>query len=457
MFGPPFRDPFGGMGMNGSNGFGNPMMPPRRRQADGGRAPLGGGQGVNMPGGFPGAGGRVRAGLEGMMGGRATPGGFAGAGGRVPAGLEGLMGGRATPGGFPGARGQVPAGLGGMMGGLGQGGHDPRGGFAPPRAPRGGGQGVGRVFDPTRAQRGQPNREAHPQGRRPGIPRQGGAKYEKIKALTPGGMSESVTIVRSRYDGKLYVEKRVRTDGQHRKRTAAEIQALKAVKGHPNLNRLIEYEVKANGLCSIFLEYCDGGSLDKRIATMASQGGHFSEASVWHVLHSVSKALAYMHSGVKDERDQPPRDWNTIAHLDLKPQNIFISSEGQVNGQNRVVVADFGCAVTFADLERGREDERRQPCGTPGWYPPEGMAGNGYGVKTDIWMLGGTIQVLCLLIQAPHRPALASPTPCGRRYGAALQHMVKQLTDGRLERRPSARNIVSAAARGLGGDMRGRR
>ncbi|KAF2168403.1 hypothetical protein M409DRAFT_21154 [Zasmidium cellare ATCC 36951] len=416
MFGPPFggMGGFGGPGMIDFDEVGVPRMRRRRQAANG----------------FPQTLMEVREPDLGMPG----------------------MG---MPGVHPYPMGQGPFGLPPILGASPQGMQFPFG--IPPRyqMPQAGSPGIGQVFDPSRAERKQAGRGEQAPGRRHQIPGQPRAKYEKIKSLIPGGMSESISLIRSKDDGRLYIEKQVRTDGIYRKRTEAEVQTLKAVRGHPNLNKLVEYEVKANGICSIILEYCDGGALDARIAEIESHGHHFSEAGVWHVLLSVAKALPFMHTGVKDvERDQPDPDWDTIAHLDLKPQNIFLSSDRMENGQRRIVLADFGCAVTFSDIQNGGERERGQPCGTPGWYPPEGIAKKGYGTKTDIWMLGGTIQAICLLIKAPHRPALASPKPCGNRYSSALQSMVRDLTDDRLDKRPSARKVAGAAAHGLGVNLK---
>lgn len=249
MFGPPF----GGMGgfnaveMGDFDCTGFPVMPPRRRPAGGGpqpilelRAPD-----FHMP--------MINPGFQPFPMGAA------------PIGFPGLMGGSML--GLPDLAGFQPRQ------------HMPRA-----EAPR-----AGRVFDPSRAERRRPKGEKQAQGQRVRGPSR--AKYEKIKALTPGGMSESISIIRNRDNGMLYIEKKVRTDGPCLKRAQAEVQALKAVRGHPNLNKFIEYEVKANGTCSIILEYCDGGALDERIAELKSRARHFDEAGIWHILYSVAKAL----------------------------------------------------------------------------------------------------------------------------------------------------------------------
>lgn len=327
---------------------------------------------------------------------------------------------------------------------------DPRDALPRQRMPPEGDSGVGQLFDPSRVERNQRGHDPQQPGQHPRGRGQPPAKYEKVKSLTPGGMSEAITIIRSRQDGKLYVEKKVRTDGHRRKRTHAELEALKACRGHPNLNKLIEYEVKSDGLCSIILEYCDGGSVDQRITELAAKGQHFAEVSVWHFLSSVAKALAFLHTGVRDiKKDRPDPKWNTIAHLDLKPQNIFLSSDNRENGQRRVILADFGCAVTYTDIQKRRENEKVQPCGTPAWYPPEGIAEDGYGTKTDIWMLGATIHVICLLLRSPHRPDLASRMPCSNRYGSAMQEIVQDMTSNDFLQRPSARELALAAAKGM--------
>merc|ERR1712130_962098 len=64
-------------------------------------------------------------------------------------------------------------------------------------------------------------------------------------------------------------------------------------------------------------EFCNGGSLGMQIKQKKDLGEHFSEAELAKVLVDVMSGLKYMHS-------------KQLAHLDIKPDNIFISREREV-------------------------------------------------------------------------------------------------------------------------------
>ncbi|KAF7188052.1 Calcium/calmodulin-dependent protein kinase type 1 [Pseudocercospora fuligena] len=285
--------------------------------------------------------------------------------------------------------------------------------------------------------------------------------YDKVKTLTHGGMSTAIHLVKSKRDGKLYIEKRIRVDGHNRKRALAEILALEhIVKEYGcggNLNTMVEYKISdQRQLGSLILDYCDQGSLEDRMRSMAKDRGSFSEPAIWNVIQGVASGLAFLHDGIINvepgKHPAKPKDWDTMCHLDLKPCNIFMHSIGGLGGQVKIILADFGCCVSLSDIEGGREGAIAQPCGTPIWYPPEGdvRKPKSYGTKTDMWQLGATIHVLCRMLidrysPVPDREVLYSRDPIGSKYGGRLHAMVAMLTEVDPLKRPAARDIAPEA------------
>ncbi|KAK0786100.1 hypothetical protein LTS16_008520 [Friedmanniomyces endolithicus] len=280
--------------------------------------------------------------------------------------------------------------------------------------------------------------------------------YKKIRSLTPGGMSEAISLVSHVKTRIKRVEKTLRYDKDTKRRAIAELQTLGRVTRCANLNRMFEHwwdDTRSS--VSFILEYCDQGSLSSMIDDMLERRRSFSEDFAWHTMIGVSKGLAFMHSGIGDPaHEQPVPGWNAIFHLDLKPCNIFFSSSGQRGRYPRVVIGDFGCSVSANDIGHGKEDPHRQPYGTPNWYPPEGHAKTRYGAETDIWQCGAIISVMCRRANKPHHRYLESGDACGHGFGKSLSKtgsLVQRCCHRDYRRRPTAHAIfkdsISVAGR----------
>ena len=279
-------------------------------------------------------------------------------------------------------------------------------------------------------------------------------QYDIVKSLDTrpsitGGMSLGVFLVRSRRTGRLYVEKRIDISKPSRKdRARAELEALQRIrtKGAPlNLNCLISDTWNSNtNICSLVLEYCDGGTIDNSIDMYLKNLDYIPESFIWHTFLSMAKALAFCHDGVIDPLRTPVQanyEWNKICHLDIKPQNVFLEKPDGTSWP-RVVLGDFGCAVTPADVHAGKADPFNQNHGTNGWFPPENSNSDDfrrllkhlgrnqpepkgqYGSFTDIWQLGGLIMVMCKRATIPEQRYVDKGQGVGNRYGVELSHMV---------------------------------
>ena len=282
------------------------------------------------------------------------------------------------------------------------------------------------------------------------VPNQG---FVIVKKMTPGGMSTAVNLVKNVQTGKLYVEKRIRADGPSRKPAGRELKTLLRISNMygsgGNLNTLVTHKVLKDGmLVSLILDHCDVGSLMDLLKNTAQTGNRISEVSMWNILQGVASGLAFLHNGITNidlnHEPQKIQGWDTICHLDIKPQNIFLDSKGGQFGQPRIVLADFGCAVLLSSIHNGEEQAQIQPCGTPEWYPPEGDINNPrfYGTKTDMWSLGLTIHVLCRQLLKPKVFQCSRDNVCGSAYGQRLNSMVRGLTSSYSSKRPPARQVA---------------
>ena len=138
---------------------------------------------------------------------------------------------------------------------------------------------------------------------------------------------------------------------------------------HPNIVRFHSSSRWLNSLY-IAMEYLDGGDLSE--LKMKGSGGLIAT-----VMREALKGLAHMHE-------------QNYAHCDIKPDNIFLSKNGEVK------IGDLGCARYVLGTDGGQR-------GTAYYMAPEKKDGIN-STAGDIWSLA---------ITAINLFAGKSPTDCG--------------------------------------------
>lgn len=176
-------------------------------------------------------------------------------------------------------------------------------------------------------------------------------------------------------DDDLYAVKKSKPiEGvKHRLRLREEVDILKHLtdaseegRGHPNVLRYID-SWEQDGLLFIQTELCALGSFGKFLWDYGRKFPRLDEARVWKVLAELTEGITFIHD-------------NGILHLDLKPANIFVTTEG------RLRIGDFGMATVWPRLTGGgfeREGDRE-------YMAPEVLQGK-YSKAADIFGLGMTI------------------------------------------------------------------
>jgi serine/threonine protein kinase len=97
--------------------------------------------------------------------------------------------------------------------------------------------------------------------------------------------------------GRIYIEKRFKTDHVHFGRR--EIDMLYRLK-HPALTfySIAFITSEPNPIASVYVEFCDRGSLDDICKAYAKHpGSRVPEAFVWHTLLGLCDGLAYLQGG----------------------------------------------------------------------------------------------------------------------------------------------------------------
>ena len=139
--------------------------------------------------------------------------------------------------------------------------------------------------------------------------------------------------------------------------------------GHPGAVSVIDDDVTEDGHVFLIMDLLEGETLDQ----VMSEGGWLEPTRVLNIADAVLDILAAAHD-------------KGIVHRDVKPDNIFVTRDGQVR------LLDFGIA-RMSTLGRTRTTQTGTPIGTPAFMPPEQARGRLEQLdgRTDLWALGATM------------------------------------------------------------------
>ncbi len=149
---------------------------------------------------------------------------------------------------------------------------------------------------------------------------------------------------------------------------------------HPNVVRVVNF-FKENETVYMEMAYESGHTLQEHIARLGAKGSRLGEGFIRQVFGEVCAGLRDVHA-------------NRLLHLDLKPANIYLRSDGAP------LLLDFGAARQTINADA----PMLTPMYTPGYAPPELYAkGVALGPWSDIYSLGACI--FACLAGAPPQPA----------------------------------------------------
>ena len=271
--------------------------------------------------------------------------------------------------------------------------------------------------------------------------------YVVVAPLGAGGMGE---VYRAR-DPRLGREVAIKVlptavagDAARLERFATEARAAAAL-NHPNI--LAVHDVSAEGAPFVVFELLEGETLRER-------AGQVSPRQAVDYAVQIARGLAAAHD-------------RGVTHRDLKPDNVFVTRDGQVK------ILDFGLArlaepPAASALSAAPTREQTTPgtiIGTTGYMAPEQVRGMPADHRADIFALGVLLYEMLTGQRAFHRHSTAEtqaavlrddppPAPPGRPVAPALDRLVRRCLAKRPEDRfQSARDVVFALeAVGSGSD-----
>ncbi|XP_064477272.1 membrane-associated tyrosine- and threonine-specific cdc2-inhibitory kinase-like [Ornithodoros turicata] len=224
--------------------------------------------------------------------------------------------------------------------------------------------------------------------------------------------------VRSREDGQRYAvkESHARFRGwRDRDQRLEEVAKHEQLPPHPHCLRFVKAWEEDFRLY-IQTELCASS-----LSSYAEKHHDIPEQVVWNYLVDLLQGLKHLH-----DRD--------LIHLDLKPDNIFISDDGLCK------LGDFGLTVGLRT-----SDNQKEPIeGDPRYLAPELMQGQ-FTKAADVFSLGITILELACDLDLPsggtHWHALRSGT-LPREIGSNLSRELRRMIEWMMQPDPQIRPTV---------------
>ncbi len=253
---------------------------------------------------------------------------------------------------------------------------------------------------------------------------------DKVKVVGKGNFGHAV-LVQSIADRKFYIMKIIdvsKMDKKQKEEAVVEVHVLKSMR-HPYIVTYHEsFMDKSNRCICIVMDYADGGDLYTKIAQQKKTGRGFDEEQILDWFLQICLALKHIHS-------------KRILHRDLKTQNIFLTSKGDVK------IGDFGIARVLQHTY----DVAQTAIGTPYYLSPEICQEKPYNQKSDIWSVGCILYELLTLRHAFDGNSMKSlvykilkgvPPPISEAYSPEIRALVSEMLTKDPAKRPSIRLIL---------------
>ncbi|HEX5124230.1 MAG TPA: tetratricopeptide repeat protein [Rhodanobacteraceae bacterium] len=205
--------------------------------------------------------------------------------------------------------------------------------------------------------------------------------YRVVRSLGQGGMGEVWLAERNdgEFEQRVAIKRLTYPTPGLLQRFRLERQILARLE-HPNIARLIDGGLDANGIPYLAMEYVEGVPI-----TAYARDRGLGVAARLRLFVRVCEAVQYAHQ-------------NLVVHRDLKPSNIFVIADGTPK------LLDFGIAKVLTTDDSGEATQTIARLMTPDYAAPEQFTGDAITTATDVYALGIVLYEL-LAGTRPYRSA----------------------------------------------------
>lgn len=253
-------------------------------------------------------------------------------------------------------------------------------------------------------------------------------KYQRVRVLGKGAFGKAYLVKNTERD-ELCVVKQIETltMGKKEKEEAVKEAMLLKRMDHNNIVRFQEVFMTRKGRLCIVMDYADAGDVHSEIKRR--DGQLIPEAQILEWFVQVCFALKHVHD-------------RKVLHRDIKTQNIFLMSTGQVK------LGDFGIAKVLEFTE----GMAKTMVGTPYYLSPELIEEQPYNAKSDVWSLGVVLYEMTTLkhpFDADSLVVLASKIlrdqypPPDAMYSEDLQTLIRSMLSKAAVVRPYVKDILT--------------
>ncbi|CEP60023.1 serine/threonine protein kinase KIN3 LALA0_S01e01266g [Lachancea lanzarotensis] len=265
---------------------------------------------------------------------------------------------------------------------------------------------------------------------------------------------------------KVLVRKEIQyghMNSKERQQLISECAILSQLK-HENIVEFYEWDSDKDVLY-FYMEYCSNGDLSQMISNFKKERKYIPEKLVWRIMAQILSALYRCHYGtdlvplesIYDRAKSPVKGSNVVIHRDLKPGNIFLSTEKVPDPSTASQTLDYNTAsVKLGDFGLAKSlgssvEFATTYVGTPYYMSPEVLMDQPYSPLSDIWSLGCVVYEMCTL----HPPFQAKTyTDLQRRiragkferipeyYSQELQLVIESCINPDLQTRASAYSLL---------------